>query len=80
MPFVQLNISILPENVTRGFSDCFALKFTCEHIYYIPNHAQPSLFCETENLVDFVFKLLVDLVMIARFTYVSKNNYLLYLM
>ena len=55
---------------------------TCEHI---------SLFCETENLLryhssaklkiycDFVVKLLIDLVRITRFTYVSKINYLLYL-
>ena len=29
------------------------LLVTCEHICYIQNHAQPSLFCETENLVRF---------------------------
>ena len=43
--------------------------------FYIQNHAQPSLFFETENVV----KRLVDL---ARFSYdyVSKNKSLPYLL
>ena len=55
MPFAQLNISILPENATVDFPIILlkSLLVTCEHIFYIPNHAQPSLFCETENFVRF---------------------------
>ena len=53
MPFVQLNISIVPENATVDFPIVLLKIFlvTCEHIFYIQNHAQPSLFLETENLV-----------------------------
>ena len=55
MPFAQLNISILPENATVDFPIVLLkiLPVTCEHIFYIQNHTQPSLFCETENLVRF---------------------------
>ena len=53
MPFAQLNISILPENATLDFPIVLLniLLVTCEHIFYIQNHAQPSLLCETKNLV-----------------------------
>ena len=55
MAVAQLNISILPENATVDFPIVLlkSLLVTCEHIFYIPNHAQPSFFCETENLVRF---------------------------
>ena len=55
MPFAQLNISILPENATVDFPIVLlkSLLVTCEHIFYIPNRVQPSLFCETENSVRF---------------------------
>ena len=55
MPFAQLNISILPEKATVDFPIVLlkTLLLTCEHIFYIPNHAKSSLSCETENLVRF---------------------------
>ena len=55
MPFAQLNISILPENATVDFPIVLLniILVTCEHIFYIQNHAQSLLFCETENLVWF---------------------------
>ena len=53
---------------------------SCVHRFYIQNHDPSALFCESENLVRFRgYKLLVDLVTITRFTYISKNNNLLYL-
>ena len=69
MPFAQLNISILTENGTVDFPIVLLkiILVTCEHIQ---NHAQGSLFCETENVVRFRG------LTISRF---SKNNYLLYL-
>ena len=55
MQFAQLKISILPDNAMVDFPIVLLkiLHVTCEHIFYIQNHAQPSLFCETENLVRF---------------------------
>ena len=55
MPFAQLNISMLRDNPTVDFPIVLLkiLLVTCEHIFYIQNHAQSSLFCETENLVRF---------------------------
>ena len=65
MPFAQLTISILPENATVDFPIILLKNVTCEHIFYIQNHAQHTLSCETETECDFVVKLLTT----ARFTY-----------
>ena len=61
MPFAKLNISILPVNATVDFLIVLLknLFVTCEHLFYI---------------YDFVVKLIVDLVTIARFTYVSNKK------
>ena len=55
MPFAQFIISILPENATVDFPIVLLkiLLVTCEHIFYIQNHAQHSLFCDTEIWVRF---------------------------
>ena len=55
MPFAQLNIFMFPENAMVDFPIVLPkiLLVTFEHIFYIQNHVQRSLFCETENLVQF---------------------------
>ena len=81
MLFAQLNISKLPENVTVDIPIVLLkiLLGTCEQIFYIQNRVQYSLFCETENLMRFHGQTINRFSKTARFTYVRKNNCLLYL-
>ena len=72
MRFAQLNISILQDNTTVDLSNVLLkiilVPYVRIHRCYIEHHAQPSLVCENENLVQFHdIKLLVDLLTITRF-------------
>ena len=55
MRFAQLNISVLQENATVDFFIVLLKFINVPHVHrcYIQIHAQPSLFCENENLVQF---------------------------
>ena len=70
MPFVRLNISILPGNVTVDFPIVLLKSFlvACESmtLFYIGKSWPASV--KRKISCDFVVKLLVDLVTIARFT------------
>ena len=50
------------------------IPVSCVHGFYIQNHAQSDFSVKLKIKCDFVVKLLVDLVTITRFTYVSKKK------
>ena len=54
MRFAKLNNFIWQGYATVDFSSILlkVILVSCVHRYYIQNHAQPSHFCETENLVQ----------------------------
>ena len=78
MRFAQLNISVLQEYATVDFSIVLLqiILVSCVHRYYIQ-----TAFTSVKMKIqcNFVVKLLVNLVLISRFTYVSKNNIIPYL-
>ena len=55
--FFKLRSLILQENVTVEVSidllKIILVRCVHRYMYYIQIHAQPSLFCETENLLQF---------------------------